>query len=147
MSDWQGYRPSPNVQTLGPDPIRRNWLTTATFAPEDYRAAHGLSTGISPTTRQTAFEALGNEMPYVDPSRDYLDVGRPTQLPSFPDGGLAALGASSPPPRPFLQQSDDAMLGRDVGNALSGRPSFADPVGSALAAALGMYVPLGGGSR
>ncbi|MCJ2063243.1 hypothetical protein MKK63_11030 [Methylobacterium sp. J-088] len=116
-------------------PSRTRWLETIAFAPDDYRASHGLTVGLDPATRQSGLDSLINEMPYLPAGSDYLDIGR--SQPHRYSGNapaLAPLGQSSPPAS-FLQQNNDLLLGQDINASLNGQPTRgADPVGDALAA-------------
>ncbi|GJE14567.1 hypothetical protein [Methylobacterium longum] len=146
-----GYRPSANVQTVGSDPIRRSWLETASYAPDAYRAQHGLSLGLTPATRQTAMAALFSERPIdVDPSQDIFGIGRGPQIPNYAQGvePLAFLGQASPPSQAFRDQNQYALLAQDVGNALTGQPTRSENrAGDALAFLFGTGPQTPGRSR
>lgn len=133
MSDaWRSYRPSPNVQMPRPDLGRSFWLDAMAYAPDEYRAANGMSP-VTDQTRSAAFRTIADESPYIDASRDVFGQGRPVMIPDYAE--LPKLGQQS-----FMQRNDAAVLANQVGDMLSGKPSHAAPA-DALAALFGPNMP------
>lgn len=133
MSDaWRSYRSSPNVQMPRADLGRAQWLDALAYAPDEYRASHGLSP-LTEQTRSAAFKTIADESPYIDASRDFYDQGRPVQIPNFEE--LPKLGQQS-----FMQRNDAAVLANQVNGMLSGAPTQPQP-SDALTALFGPSLP------